>query len=66
MKAIDRNELRNTYMDLSIELDDIKTFQQFCKFLPKTLPFIKKYSNEMLVNVLIEEVEQKEIELRKN
>lgn len=63
MKAIDRNNLRNTYMDLSIELSDITTFEQFCKFLPKTLPFVKKYSEEMLVNVLIEEVENKEIEL---
>jgi|688.fasta_scaffold637230_1 hypothetical protein len=63
MKTINRNELRNMYLDLSIELSDVKTFEEFCKFLPKTLPFLKKYSEEMLVNVLIEEVENKEFEL---
>lgn len=63
MKAINKKELRNNYLDLSNELSDVTTKEGFYKFLPKMLPFIKKYSSEFLVDVMINEVEQKEIQL---
>ena len=57
MKAsINRKEMRNDYMDLSISLYDCKSLSDFYKVLPLTLPFLAKYSSEFLSTCLIEDV----------
>jgi hypothetical protein len=58
MKAV-----KSQYLDLSNELSEINNKNDFFKFLPKVLPFLRDFSNEMLTGVLIEEVGNKEFEL---
>jgi hypothetical protein len=59
-----RKEMRNAYMDLSEAFYSCSTFAEFCKLLPKVLPFIAAYHSEMLTGALIEEIEQTEIRLK--
>ena len=64
MKAsINRKEMRNDYMDLSISLYDCKSLSDFYKVLPLTLPFLAKYSSEFLSTCLIEDVKVTELRL---
>ena len=66
MKAsINRKEMRNDYMDLSISLYDCKSLSDFYKVLPLTLPFLAKYSSEFLSTCLIEDVKVTELRLSK-
>ena len=66
MKAsINRKEIRNDYMDLSISLYDCKSLSDFYKVLPLTLPFLAKYSSEFLSTCLIEDVKVTELRLSK-
>ena len=66
MKAsINRKEMRNDYLDLSISLYDCKSLSDFYKVLPLTLPFLAKYSSEFLSTCLIEDVKVTELRLSK-
>jgi hypothetical protein len=61
--GIERKEMRNNYMDLSISLYDCKNLAEFYTILPLTLPFLAKYSNEFLSTCLIEDVRVTELRL---
>jgi hypothetical protein len=63
--AINRKEMRNDYMDLSISLYDCKSLSDFYKVLPLILPFLAKYSSEFLSTCLIEDVKVTELRLSK-
>lgn len=62
---INRKEMRNHYMDLSISLYDCKSLSDFYKILPLTLTFLAKYSSDFLSTCLIEDVKVTEIRLSK-
>lgn len=53
--GIERKEMRNDYMDLSIALSECNR-DEFYKILPSTLPFLAKYHDEFLSQCLIEDV----------
>ena len=53
--GIERKEMRNDYMDLSIALSECNR-EEFYKILPLTLPFLAKYHDEFLSQCLIEDV----------
>jgi hypothetical protein len=63
--VINKKEMRNDYMDLSISLYDCQTLVEFYKILPLTLPFLAKYSSEFLTTCLIEDVKITELRLNK-
>jgi len=53
--GIERKEMRNEYMDLSISLSECNR-EEFYKILPSILPFLAKYYDEFLSHCLIEDV----------
>ncbi len=53
--GIERKEMRNEYMDLSLALSECNR-DEFYEILPTILPFLAKYCDEFLAQCLIEDV----------
>jgi hypothetical protein len=62
---INKKEMRNEYMDLSIALSECNR-EEFYKILPSTLPFLAKYPNEFLTQCLIDDVRVAEYRVNNN
>ena len=65
MNAQEKKEVRNQYLDLSIELHEIKTKKEFYKWLPKVLPFLEKFHNTTFAGYIIEDVRVFELNINK-
>jgi len=65
IKATEKKQMRNDYIDISTALYDCNSFAEFCEILKLTLPFLAKYSDQFLATCLIEDVSITELRLSK-